>query len=559
MEYLVFFAVIFGCIIILFLIGIAEENRAKKIFKKKLETDYGKPSGKQYADGRLATISGYFEKTKKEADFFIDDITWNDLDMDRVYQSMDFTFSAAGEEVLYKMLRCPAMDEKLLKERDEKIEYFQKNKEKRIELQMIFADIGRTGKYSIVDYLDYLNNLQPEKQTKHIAALIAIGISLAGMFFNPAIFFTIFCILLVSNIISYFPSHEIIAPYITTFAYLLRVIKNIEKLSRCKCPVFEGEMEELKQLQKSTRAFSKGAFLVFGNKAVKSNPLEILMDYVKMCFHIDILKFYSMLKEAVEHKQDFLRMFELIGSMEAMLSIGAYRESLDYYCKPEFSKSMEIGGKEVYHPLIANPVVNSFHEEKGMLLTGSNASGKSTFLKTVALNALLSQAIYTCMAKSFTLCMFRVYSSMALRDNLAGGDSYFIVEIKALKRVLDASLEEGVPVLSFVDEVLRGTNTVERIAASTEILESLLGAGSMCFAATHDIELTKLLEGKYHNYHFEETILEDDIKFNYKLKEGRATTRNAIKLLGILKYDKEIIKRAEHRAEEFIASGKWIL
>ncbi len=212
----------------------------------------------------------------------------------------------------------------------------------------------------------------------------------------------------------------------------------------------------------------------------------------------------------------------------------------------------------MYHPLIENPVVNSFREEKGMLLTGSNASGKSTFLKTVAINVILAQTIYTCMAKNFTCSIFRVYSSMSLRDDLAAKESYFIVEIKALKRVIDAVKRKGAPVLCFVDEVLRGTNTVERIAASTEILESLLGESSMCFAATHDIELTRLLEGRYHNFHFEETILEDDVKFNYKLKEGRATTRNAIKLLGVLQYEKQIIEKAEKRAEHFVNTGKWI-
>lgn len=558
MEYIVFFIFIFVCIIILYIIGLIDEKRTKKFFKKRLETDYGKTSDKEYVDGRLATITSYYKKTKQETDFFIDDITWNDLDMDRVYQSMDFTFSAAGEEVLYKTLRCPVMNEAILKERDKKIEYFRNHKESRIELQMLFAEVGRTGKYSIVDYIDYLNDLKQEKMTQHILALAGMGLSLVGMFFYPPVCLSIFVILLVSNILAYFPAQKQISPYITTFAYLLRVIKSIDKLQKCKDTVFTQEMEELKKLKKETKAFAKGAFLIFGNKAVKSNPLEVLMDYVKMCLHIDILKFYSMLKEAKKHKQDFIRMFEIIGSMETILSIGAYRESLDYFCKPDFTKNMQIGGAEVYHPLIENPVVNSFCEKKGMLLTGSNASGKSTFLKTVAINAILAQTIYTCMAKSFTLCNFRVYTSMALRDDLANQESYFIVEIKALKRVIDAASKDGAPVLCFVDEVLRGTNTVERIAASTEILQSLLGKGSMCFAATHDIELTRLLEEKYHNYHFEETILEDDIKFNYKLKEGRATTRNAIKLLGILKYEDEIIKRAEHRAEEFVKTGNWV-
>lgn len=558
MEYVVFSALIIAFIAFIFIMGILDERRAKKRFREKLEKDYGKPSNKQYVEGRLSTISGYYKKTIGEADFFIDDITWNDLDMDRLYQTMDYTFSAAGEEVLYKTLRCPSMEEDDLKEREEKINYFRENKEQRINVQLLFASIGRTGKYSIVDYIDYLDNLKEEKLTKHIVMLIGMGVSLAGIFLNPAIGLTAFCILLAMNIMLYFPSQNRIAPYLTTFAYLLRVIKAIEKLDKCHVPVFDKEMKALKRLRKETNAFAKGSFLIFGDKAVKSNPIEILLDYIKMCFHIDILKFYSMLKEAKSHKRAFIEMFEIIGSMEVVISIGAYRESLSYYCLPRFCDKLYIEGEEVYHPLIENPIVNSFREEKGMLLTGSNASGKSTFLKTVAINVILAQTIYTCMAKSFTCSIFRVYSSMSLRDDLAAKESYFIVEIKALKRVIDAVKRKGAPVLCFVDEVLRGTNTVERIAASTEILESLLGKSSMCFAATHDIELTRLLEGRYHNFHFEETILEDDVKFNYKLKEGRATTRNAIKLLGVLQYEKQIIEKAEKRAEHFVNTGKWI-
>lgn len=557
MEYVVFSAIIIAFLAFIFIMGMLEERRAKKKFREKLEKDYGKPSRKQYVEGRLSTISGYYKKTIGETDFFIDDITWNDLDMDRLYQAMDYTFSAAGEEVLYKTLRCPSMGEGIFKEREEKINYFRENKEKRINVQLLFASIGRTGKYSIVDYFDYLDDLKAEKLTRHIAMLIGIGASLAGMFFEPAIGLTAFCILLALNIIWYFPSQKQIAPYITTFSYLLRIIKTIEKLDKCHVPVFEKEMKALKRLRKETKAFAKGAFLIFGDKAVKSNPFEILLDYIKMCFHIDILKFYSMLKEAKKHKRDFLEMFETIGSMEMVISIGAYRESLSYYCLPRFCDKLYIEGEEMYHPLIENPVTNSFREDKGMLLTGSNASGKSTFLKTVAVNVILAQTIYTCMAKSFTSSMFRVYSSMSLKDDLAARESYFIVEIKALKRVIDAVKRKGAPVLCFVDEVLRGTNTVERIAASTEILESLLGEGSMCFAATHDIELTRLLEGRYHNFHFEETIIENDVKFNYKLEEGRATTRNAIQLLGVLQYDRQIIEKAEKRAQRFVNTGKW--
>ena len=146
---------------------------------------------------------------------------------------------------------------------------------------------------------------------------------------------------------------------------------------------------------------------------------------------------------------------------------------------------------------------------------------------------------------------------MTLRDDLAGGESYYIVEIKSLKRILNTVKEDGNPVLCFVDEVLRGTNTVERIAASTQILKSLSKSSVLCFAATHDIELTHLLEKCYNNYHFEEEIMDKDVVFHYRLLKGKATTRNAIKLLGVMGYDENIIQEAETLAEKFLEEGSW--
>ena len=190
------------------------------------------------------------------------------------------------------------------------------------------------------------------------------------------------------------------------------------------------------------------------------------------------------------------------------------------------------------------------------MLTGSNASGKSTFLKTVAINAVFAQTIHTVLADAYEGGIYQICSSMALKDDITSGESYYMVEIRAIKRILDFIGRER-RVLCFVDEVLRGTNTVERIAAGAEILLSLTSAHAMCFAATHDVELTGLLEEHYDNYHFEEEIVENDIYFNYRLMKGKATTRNAIRLLSVMGYQKEIIENAERRAERFRQAGKW--
>ena len=132
-----------------------------------------------------------------------------------------------------------------------------------------------------------------------------------------------------------------------------------------------------------------------------------------------------------------------------------------------------------------------------------------------------------------------------------------MAEIKAIKRILDASEKEDM-IVCMVDEVLRGTNTVERIAASTQILKGMAGGNIMCLAATHDVELTKTLEKEYDNYHFEESMVKGDVLFSYQLKSGRANSSNAIDLLANLGYDGNLIDKARKMVIYFEEKGEWI-
>ena len=176
--------------------------------------------------------------------------------------------------------------------------------------------------------------------------------------------------------------------------------------------------------------------------------------------------------------------------------------------------------ENLYHPLIENPVANSISAKGGILVTGSNASGKSTFLKNIAINSILAQTTYTCTATSYCAPYFQVMTSMALRDDLGSGESYYIVEIRSLKRILDAA-KSGKNLLCIIDEVLRGTNTIERIGASSlNFTAHICRKNVLSFAATHDIELSYMLQEYYENYHFEEEVHEKDVVFNYLLKKA---------------------------------------
>ena len=290
--------------------------------------------------------------------------------------------------------------------------------------------------------------------------------------------------------------------------------------------------------------------------------LDSFMDYIRILFHIDLMKVCDMVNELKKHENELADIYNITGYIDSMVSIASFRAGTGSWCVPvlkytDSMKNITMEFTDLYHPLIENPVKNSIKTEKSILITGSNASGKSVFIKTVAINAIFAQTIHTVLAESYSSCFFRVYSSMALRDDIFSNESYYIVEIKSLKRILDKAEEQGVPVLCFIDEVLRGTNTLERIASSSQILKQLATLKSLCFAATHDLELAKILVNYFDNYHFEETVKENDVIFDYKLRKGNTKTRNAIKLLNMIGYDKTLTSRAEELAQFFLENGNW--
>ena len=268
-------------------------------------------------------------------------------------------------------------------------------------------------------------------------------------------------------------------------------------------------------------------------------------------FLLDLIEYSSVVSGVKSYEKDDLQMAEDLGLLDFALSAASYRESLSYYCRPEFLDEKKAGCRidveELYHPLLTHPVANSLYAEGGILLTGSNASGKSTFMKNMAVNAILAQALNTSLSKRYRGVVCRIMTSMALRDNLTQGESYFVVEVKSLKRILEASREKT-PLLCVIDEVLRGTNTTERIAASESVLAALRRANVLCLAATHDTELTYLLEDLYTNYHFEEQITAQSISFPYRLEQGPARGKNAIALLGNMGIDEKNCKTGRKKS-----------
>lgn len=566
MEYVWFLAILAVFVIVVLAREFYMAGQRRRQFIQSLRDNYGNMPKKEYSLERYARMDSYFKRHRREGQ--LDDITWNDLNMDDIFKRINYTFSASGEEYLYHTLRTAVNTKEELAHREEAIRFFEEHADERVQIQYLMSVLGHTKKYSLYDYLDNLDILGERSNKKHILMdiLFIPLLALTPFYLSVALF--ALSVLMIYNIITYFREKNEIDPYIVSFSYIIRLLEVCKKVTAISVPACQEELEQMRQGVGRLLAVSRNSYFVFAKNRFGSsgNPLELLMDYLRMIFHLDLMQFNRMLKLIRDRRDDVDMLIGNVGFLEMVISVGAFRASLEEgYSVPHIRElsGEDNGGvrnvfslEEGYHPLLQKPVKNSISASRGVLLTGSNASGKSTFLKMTALNVILAQTIHTCTAKAYEAPLFRVFSSMSLRDDLKSGESYYMVEIRAIKRILDAAGGEQ-PIICFVDEVLRGTNTVERIAASTQILKSLCVKGTLCFAATHDIELTELLEKDYDNYHFEEEIREGDVVFPYQLLAGKATSRNAIRLLEMMGYEEHITREAFAMAERFVSEGKW--
>lgn len=533
-----------------------EKNNQQRLVRR-LKEEWAQVPTQEYSSEKFESLQFYYKKKSDEAKD-VDDITWNDVDMDSIYMLLNNTNCAMGEEYLYYLLRKLQFDDKNLKERNQLIEYFRSHPNERIKLQTAFAKMGKLDKISVYEYMNRLDTLSSESTLKDKLQGVGLIASILLIFIEPMLGGLLTVFFVGYNMISYSKNQAKFNSYLSVVAYIVRLLKYTDDIEALHIESIESYVTQIKTSAKDFRSFSKGAGIVGGGRGTSGSVMDLFLDYARMLFHIDIIMFYHMLEVFKKKKSELNKIFEVVGLLDSMIAVASFREMILYTSEPNLSNTGKphLYVEEVYHPLIKNPVANSIMEQKCVLLTGSNASGKSTFIKTLAINAILSQTIYTSLSKKYDASFFQVSSSMALRDDIVSKESYYIVEIKSLKRILDR-IDPKIPTLCFVDEILRGTNTLERIAASSEILRNFARTNVVCFAATHDIELTHILEDYYSNYHFQEQIVENQILFDYKLYKGKAVSKNAIKLLSIMGYSKQIIDRATDAANHFLTTGEW--
>ena len=520
-----------------------------------LRSIWGKSLDK-YRDFDLIAL--YHNMIKSNGDgVFVDDRTWNDLDFNSVYSLIDRNISGVGQQYLYHLLHRYEKDEDVLKRRFKLISEFKRNRVLRENVQLSLLRLSGSSSY-FISYLALSKDLPFTKYYPlfYLCSLLSVAslflISFKGVFLLLAL-----SVLLMNLIINKIFSKNIYE-YFTGFSGLNTLILSAISIGKITTPVKIEELNFLRrQVHLLTSLKKKLGYLVI-DKVSLNEFARAGIEYLNMFLLYDIITYYRSVNILRKHQNEIRKVFETVAWLDASIAISSYLAEVPLYSKPIFNSSNTISFRNLYHPLIQDAVMNSVENiSDSSLITGSNMSGKTTFIKTVGINFILSQALYFSLSDEIILPKRIVRSAIRRNEDLEEGKSYFFVEIELLNEFVRLS-EENERYLFLIDEIFRGTNTVERLASSTAVLK-YLNAKNTVFVTTHDIELQSLLENNFGMFHFSEQVENGRFFFDYKIKPGPCSSGNAIKLLGIMKYPYSILEEAETIVKKLSSNGTMVV
>lgn len=544
---------IIGILIILILIflwnNFSKKKRLRK-FKKQLISSWGKPKKTEYYN--FFSIGQYFNKTanKQKAFHIISDRTANDLDIDAIFKYLDRTSSKIGQQFLYYKLRT-VQSITSLEQFNQLNELFISDEKLRLNCQL---SLSKLNAHAVYDFESIIND-EPIKKPTYLKFIYALSILAAILiiltFFNPI--FSLFLLpVFFINIVFHYKNKQHVNYYINTINYLNKSLKVGEELARnTKIALHFKEVSFLKEIRKIKL---KTEFISF-DKHFDDPFLSIvlmLVELFKIQFNLSTIIFFNFIDSVTSKKESIDALFQFIGEIDSAISIASVKSGDLKFCKPKFTSDTKINTKELYHPLVENCIKNDIQlNNKSLLLTGSNMSGKTTFIRSLALNSILAQTFNFTFSKEFITPFLKVFSSIRIADDVLEETSYYLKEVLTIKELIENS-KSDVPCLFVLDEIFKGTNTVERISGGKGILSYLNKKQHFVLVSTHDIELTDLLKkDNFELYHFTEKVNNNELLFDHKLKKGKLTTRNAIKILDIYNYPQEIINEAKRIEKKY--------
>ena len=515
------------------------------MFKKKLLSKDSHPKLKTEAFN-FTQIERYFLLVKKDnIQQTISDRTYQDLDLEDVFKFIDRTSSSVGQQYLYNLLRIIPRDNDRSKRIENLIKIFEHNPEFKQTVLNELSGLNNKDAYYIYSLFLQKYIVQPGwfwiVQGLSMASICSVLLS----FIFPQ-FLILLLVLLTVNFGFHYWNKNNLHQYGSSIPQLARMTVAAKKILEFGAvdvgqSSLPASIKILDSLGPSMSVFQFEAKL----QSEVGLFVEYLLELIKALFLIEPILLFRTLHILDSKRSQIQEVFDFVGEIDTAISIQSLRQATPHHCIPDISlNKKELKATSVYHPLIYNAIPNNLVlHRNSVLLTGSNMSGKSTFIRTIGINAILAQTINTCFASEFVMSQIKVHSAIRVSDDLLNEKSYYFEEVLTVKKLLDESTSAS-DNLFLLDELFKGTNTVERIAAGKSVLNYLNKGSNLVFVSTHDLELADYLSGTFDLYHFSEVIEEDDILFDYKLKKGNLVTTNAIRILELNEYPTEVIEEA---------------
>lgn len=518
-------------------------NKRQKKFREKLLDAFGKLKADSF---NFEQIEKYFRNKDHSLDFqILSDKTCNDLDFQELYMFLDRTNSKVGQQYLYNKLRTIPFDSKENDEHERLIDKFIQDQDFRLYVQDQLGKLNESETFYISSLFQD-EHLQKPKWFFVVQLLSFTSVfSFLMMFFYPAILFISLGVFIFNFGIHYWNKRNLYE-YLGSFPQLLRlnaVGRELYKNDLLK-EINPNLHESIGVLDKL-----KNRMLFFKVEAKLQGDFEAIfwgiMELFKILFLLEPLLLFGVLKQLDTKRKEIEDVFIFVGKIDSLLSIASLRTGLLNYCIPTITEKQKvIIARDVYHPLIPDCVKNSIRVDgKSILLTGSNMSGKTSFIRTIGINTITGLTLNTCFAEQFLMSGMSVFSAIRISDDLMNDKSYYFEEVLTIKEMIDQAKNTDAN-LFLLDEIFKGTNTIERISAGKAVLSSLTKGNNIVFVSTHDIELADLLKSEYELYHFSEKVDNKTVDFDYKIKNGKLKNRNAIRILQINDYPEEIIQEA---------------
>lgn len=538
MTYLIFGLI---AIIIVFLVSHHVNKRRTKTIVEGIRSAWGNPKKESFD---FDNISRYADTIKGNEFHRLSDQTIEDIDFYGLFAFIDRTTSKVGQQFLFKKLIEPA--DNTTNESEQLIDLFSNDLQLREEVQLELLKLNNSGAYFISSLLrDKL--LEKPKWFNLLILDIVIVATLVILSFKFQALIIALIIPVTLNLFLHYWNKNNAFQFLRSFTELNNLINVSKAIIRKRGTFYHKTVEDSISNLKS---FQQKVILInFENRSGIQAELSLIGTYltelVKAFLLIEVFTLFRITSELENKKVSILTLFNYIGNIDSVISVASLRAGKEITCIPAFlSSSKELRTTNIYHPLIKDCVKNNlFIKNKSILITGSNMSGKSTFLRTMMINSILAQTIHTCFADEFTTPVVKQFSSIRLDDNLFDSKSYYFQEVNIMASLLE-EVNGSHQNLFVLDEVFKGTNTIERISSAKAILSYLNRKDNIVIVSTHDIELAGMLSNEYDLYHFTETIESNELHFDHCIKTGQLRTRNAIKILELSNYPTEIIREA---------------